>query len=63
MNSNNQRWLPHVTVATIVQHDDRFLMVEEHIAGRSVLNQPAGHWESEEGLIDAARRETQEETT
>ena len=33
-------WLPHITVATIVEDNGRFLMVEEHKAGRNVLNQP-----------------------
>ncbi len=26
-------WLPHITVATIVEDNGRFLMVEEHKAG------------------------------
>lgn len=57
-----RRELPHVTVATVVERDGRFLIVEEQIEGRSVYNQPAGHWETGEGLIDAAIRETIEET-
>ena len=28
-------WLPHITVATIVEDNGRFLMVEEHKAGRN----------------------------
>ena len=55
-------WLPHITVATIVEDNGRFLMVEEHKAGRNVLNQPAGHLDPDETLIDAAIRETLEET-
>lgn len=55
-------WHPHVTVATIVQKDDRFLMVEEDDNGRRVFNQPAGHLEDHESLLEAARRETLEET-
>lgn len=55
-------WYPHVTVATIVQQDGRFLMVEEDDAGRRVFNQPAGHLEDNESLLEAARRETLEET-
>ncbi|WP_095124497.1 NUDIX hydrolase [Pseudomonas sp. Irchel s3a12] len=55
-------WLPHITVATIVEDNGRFLMVEEHKAGRNVLNQPAGHLDPDETLIDAAVRETLEET-
>jgi 8-oxo-dGTP pyrophosphatase MutT (NUDIX family) len=56
----------HVTVAAIVAGDGstegRFLFVEEHIGGRTVLNQPAGHWEAGETLLEAAVRETLEET-
>jgi len=55
-------WRPRVTVATIVCHDDRFLLVEEDIRGEIVLNQPAGHLEQDESLLDAAVRETLEET-
>lgn len=55
-------WNPEVTVAAIVERDKRFLMVEERIAGRLVLNQPAGHLEDGESLIDAVIRETREET-
>jgi 8-oxo-dGTP pyrophosphatase MutT (NUDIX family) len=53
---------PDVTVAAIVQREGRFLMVEERIAGRLVLNQPAGHLEDAETLVEAAVRETREET-
>ncbi|MDP9139205.1 MAG: NUDIX hydrolase, partial [Pseudomonadota bacterium] len=38
------RWSPHVVVASIVERDGRFLMVEEQISGALRLNQPAGHW-------------------
>ena len=57
-------WTAHVTVATVVQHEDRFLLVEEHSEGFShtVFNQPAGHVEAGETLIQAAMRETLEET-
>ena len=53
---------PEVTVAAIVIRDGGFLLVEERIAGRLVLNQPAGHLEDRETLIEAAVRETREET-
>jgi 8-oxo-dGTP pyrophosphatase MutT (NUDIX family) len=52
----------HVTVATVVQRGGKFLFVEETIGASTVLNQPAGHWEAGETLIEAARRETLEET-
>jgi 8-oxo-dGTP pyrophosphatase MutT (NUDIX family) len=56
------RWNPEVTVAAIVERDHRFLMVEERIGGRLVFNQPAGHLEDRETLIEAVIRETREET-
>jgi 8-oxo-dGTP pyrophosphatase MutT (NUDIX family) len=55
-------WLPHQTVATIVEKDGRLLLVEELADGQSVLNQPAGHLEPDESLLQAALRETLEET-
>lgn len=55
-------WHPHITVATIVEHNGRFLLVEESQAGQAVLNQPAGHLEPDETLRQAAIRETLEET-
>jgi len=53
---------PNVTVACIIRHDDRYLLVEEHKDGRMVLNQPAGHLERSESLIEATSREVWEET-
>jgi 8-oxo-dGTP pyrophosphatase MutT (NUDIX family) len=53
---------PDITVAAIVERDGRFLVVEERIAGRLVLNQPAGHVEDRETLVAAVIRETREET-
>lgn len=55
-------WHPHITVATIVEDQGRFLLVEELKSGRLVLNQPAGHLEPNETLRQAAVRETLEET-
>lgn len=55
-------WRPRVTVATIVPKDDHYLIVEEDIRGRLLLNQPAGHLEPGETLAAAAVRETREET-
>ena len=57
-----QFWQPDVTVACVVVRDGRLLMVEEQVGGRLVLNQPAGHLEPDESLLEAARRETLEET-
>jgi 8-oxo-dGTP pyrophosphatase MutT (NUDIX family) len=53
---------PHITVATIIERDGKFLMVKERSAGLMVYNQPAGHLELGETLMEAAVRETLEET-
>ncbi|GJM11217.1 MAG: NUDIX hydrolase [Lysobacteraceae bacterium] len=55
-------WKPRVTVAAIAQRGDKYLMVEETIRGKLWLNQPAGHLESGESLIDACKREVLEES-
>ena len=55
-------WAPHVTVATIVEKDGKFLVVEELCNGQLVFNQPAGHLDPDETLQEAAVRETLEET-
>lgn len=55
-------WYAHSCVATIVEKDGHFLMVEETEEGRTVFNQPAGHLEADESLFTAAIRETLEET-
>ena len=51
-----------MTVAAVVERDGRFLLVEEETARGLVFNQPAGHLDRGESLIDAVRRETLEET-
>ena len=57
-------WKPNVTVAAVVEREGRFLLVEEQIVPRepTVFNQPAGHLEPGESLIQAVIRETLEET-
>jgi 8-oxo-dGTP pyrophosphatase MutT (NUDIX family) len=55
-------WKPDVTVAAVIERGGKFLLVEERIRGRLVLNQPAGHLEDGETLLQAAVRETLEET-
>ncbi|MDE2150260.1 MAG: NUDIX hydrolase [Gammaproteobacteria bacterium] len=52
----------HVVVATVVERAGYFLLVQEHIGGQAVINQPAGHWERGETLVEAACREALEET-
>jgi 8-oxo-dGTP pyrophosphatase MutT (NUDIX family) len=55
-------WKPNVTVAAVLEQDGKFLLVEE-ITERGILfNQPAGHWEPDETLAEAAARETLEES-
>ena len=55
-------WKPSVTVAAVIEHDGRFLLVEEETAEGIRLNQPAGHLDPGESLLAAAARETLEET-
>ncbi|SEI16443.1 NUDIX hydrolase [Pseudomonas asplenii] len=55
-------WQPHITVATVIEDQGRFLFVEELQDGQVVFNQPAGHLDPNESLIEAALRETLEET-
>jgi ADP-ribose pyrophosphatase YjhB (NUDIX family) len=55
-------WKPSVTVAAVIERDGRFLLVEEEADGRRVFNQPAGHWERGETLVEACAREALEET-
>lgn len=55
-------WKPRVTVAAIIERDERFLIVEEETSNGLAFNQPAGHLEEGETLIDAVIRETLEET-
>lgn len=53
---------PDLTVAAVIERDGQFLLIEERVDNRLVFNQPAGHVERNESLIDAAIRETLEET-
>lgn len=56
------QWKPRATVAAIVEDNGRFLLVEEETERGNRFNQPAGHLEDNEGLIEAVIRETLEET-
>ena len=51
-----------LTVAAIIEHEGRFLLVEEYATGRRVYSQPGGHIESGESPEEAVVRETLEET-
>jgi len=55
-------WYPHATVAAVIEREGKYLMVEERTSDGIVLNQPAGHLEDNESLIEAVIRETLEET-
>lgn len=55
-------WKPHVTVAAVVERNGRYLLVEEETSEGLRFNQPAGHLEDGESLLEAVVRETLEET-
>ena len=55
-------WKPNVTVAAVVERDGKFLLVEEETENGLAFNQPAGHLEAGEALLDAVVREAREET-
>ena len=56
-----REWKPNLTVAALIERDGRFLMVEEHTPEGLRLNQPAGHLEPGESLLEASVREVLEE--
>ncbi len=59
-------WKPNVTVAAVIEgsgaNAGRYLLVEEETRDGLRYNQPAGHLEPDESLVDACIRETLEET-
>lgn len=57
-------WAPDVTVAAICEQNGKFLIVEERSKSTQqiVFNQPAGHLDDGESIIEAVKRETLEET-
>lgn len=57
-----EQFKPNTTVAVVVFCQGKFLLVEEIENGNTVYNQPAGHLEANENLINAAMRELEEET-
>ena len=59
----NTPWKPSVTVAAIIEREGRFLLVEEETADGLRLNNPAGHLDPGESLVQGCVREALEETT
>jgi len=57
-----QRWKPSATVAALIENKGKFLLVEEHTPEGLRLNNPAGHLDEGESLVQACTRETLEET-
>jgi ADP-ribose pyrophosphatase YjhB (NUDIX family) len=62
MRNHAEQWKPNVTVAAVVERDGAFLLVEEQITDGIRYNQPAGHLEAGESLVEAVVRETLEES-
>ncbi len=55
-------WKPNVTVAAVIERGGKFLLVEEETPQGLRYNQPAGHLEAGESLVEAVVRETMEES-
>jgi len=53
---------PRITVAAVIERGGQFLLVEEDDDGRDLFNQPAGHLELNESLLEACAREVLEES-
>lgn len=58
----SNRWKPSVTVAAIIEHQGRYLLVEEHTPEGLKLNNPSGHLDPGESLVQGVAREALEET-
>jgi len=56
------RFRPSVTVAAVIEHAGRYLLVEEDTPEGPMLNNPAGHLEQGESPVEAVVREALEET-
>ena len=54
--------LPRIAVSAVIERNGRYLVVEEEDLGRRVFNQPSGHLEHGESLIEGVCREVLEET-
>ena len=51
-----------LTVAAVVEHEGKYLFVEEYAMGERVLTQPGGHIETDESPEEAVVREVLEES-
>jgi 8-oxo-dGTP pyrophosphatase MutT (NUDIX family) len=56
------RWKPSVTVAAVIECDGRYLLVEERTPEGLKLNNPAGHLDPGESIVQGVAREALEET-
>jgi len=56
-------WTPRMTVSAVIEKEGKYLLVEEKDdQSKRTFNQPAGHLEAGENLLQAATREVLEET-
>src|SRR5271170_6872153 len=58
----HESWPPRVTVTAVVERGGRYLLVEENTVDGLRLNQPSGHLDPGESLVEGVIRETLEET-
>lgn len=58
----DMRWKPSVTVAAVIERQGRYLLIEEHTPEGLRLNNPAGHLDPGESLVQGCEREALEET-
>lgn len=59
----SKRFQPFLTVALIIEHEGRFLMVEEYQeTGELCFGTVAGHVDAKESIVEAALREGLEES-
>ena len=56
-------WHTHITVAAVIEHQNKFLLVSDNTSQGIRLNQPAGHLEASEDLLAAIVREVKEESS
>lgn len=54
-------WKPSVTAAAVIYQDGKFLLVEEETSDGILFNNPAGHLDPGESLVQAVIREVREE--